>query len=183
MKNDFTLHDPDTAPQGAQKFLQQAKAALGKVPNLERVMAEAPTLLEAYVKTWALFDKTSLSPIERQVVYQTANVVNGCSYCRPWHMELSLMAGLQEGEAIKLRDGQALSDPKLEALRNFTQTLIATAGHMDETAVAAFMDAGYNQQHAMEVVLGCAIKTMSNFTNALAGTPLDDEVAKWRPEN
>mgnify|MGYP001796603338 CR=1 FL=1 len=75
----FPLHDPATAPDAARPLMAEAQAALGKVPNLERVMAEAPALLEAYVKTWAKFDSTTLSPAERQVVYQVAKDQNGCS--------------------------------------------------------------------------------------------------------
>ena len=37
-------------------------------------------------------------------------------------------------------------------------------------------------QQALEVVLGLAVKTMSNFTNSITGTPLDREVKNlaWR---
>lgn len=182
MKNGFTLHDPETAPEASRGLLRQAEAALGKVPNLERVMAEAPPLLEAYVKTWAMFDTTTLTPAERQVVYQVANVGNGCTYCRPWHAMLSKMAGMSREEAIRLRDGEPLTDPRLEALRLFANAVLETRGHVDEETFGRFLAAGYTRAQALEVVLGLAIKVMSNYTNALAGTPLDREVSGWRPE-
>ncbi|MEM9205365.1 MAG: carboxymuconolactone decarboxylase family protein [Pseudomonadota bacterium] len=179
MKNGYTLHDPETAPKASRALLKEAEAALGKVPNLERVMAEAPPLLEAYVKTWAMFDETSLSPIERQVVYQVANVRNGCTYCQPWHAHLSALAGMERAEAEKLRDGDPLSDPKLEALRVFATLVLETKGYVEPAAFEAFLSAGFTRAQALEVVLGLSIKVMSNYTNALAGTPLDDEVKAW----
>lgn len=181
MKNGFTLHDPGTAPVESRPLLKEAEAALGKIPNLERVMAEAPPLLEAYVKTWAIFEETSLTPAERQVVYQVANVANGCTYCRPWHAMLSKMAGMPREEALRLRDGAALADPRLEALRVFSLAVLETRGDVDEDTFAAFVAGGYTRAKALEVVLGLAIKVMSNYTNALAGTPLDEEVSGWTP--
>ena len=44
----------------------------------------------------------------------------------------------------------------------------------------AFFDAGYSDVQALEVILGLATKLMSNYTNSIAGTPLDKEVEKLR---
>jgi AhpD family alkylhydroperoxidase len=63
------------------------------IPNLERVMANAPALLATYSFGWEVFDETSLSPVERQIVYQTANFENECNYCVPWHTLLVKQAG------------------------------------------------------------------------------------------
>ena len=180
MKNGFELHDPDTAPEASQALLHQAAQALGKVPNLERVMAGAPALLRAYVETWAVFEETSLTPAERQVVYQVANVENGCEYCRPWHAYLSSLTNMNAEDVPQLRDGEPLKNPKHEALRQFTKATLETRGAVDKTAFNEFLDAGFTHQQALEVVLGLAIKVMSNYTNALAGTPLDPEVDRWR---
>ncbi len=181
MRAGFQVHDPETAPAEARPLLDEAAANLGKVPNLERVMSEAPALLEGYVRLWDLFDRTTLSEVERQVVYQAANVFNGCNYCRPWHAKLSVAAGLPRGEALVLRDGGALADPRLEALRQFTVRVLETRGRVPEAEVATFLEAGFTRTHALEVVLGIAVKVMSNYTNSLAGTPLDEEVKRWAP--
>ncbi|MGF1588067.1 MAG: hypothetical protein ACFCU7_02295 [Pleurocapsa sp.] len=45
--------------------------------------------------------------------------------------------------------------------------------------IDAFYQVGYTPQQALEVVLGIAIKTMSNYTNSIAGTPLDDVVKSY----
>lgn len=76
----FPLHDLITAPPASAALLAQTQHAFGMIPNLERSMATAPALLEAYSTLWALFDSTSFSPAERQIVYQTINIEHGCSY-------------------------------------------------------------------------------------------------------
>ena len=152
------------------------------IPNLEKVMASAPLLLSGYSALWDLFDQTTLSPIERQVVYLTANYENECDYCVPWHSLLAKKAGM-DGQSIEaLRSGAPLLDHKLDALRTFARSLIANRGKASQAELNAFFSVGYTEVQAMEVILGLAVKVMSNYTNSIAGTPLDPEVEKLRWE-
>jgi uncharacterized peroxidase-related enzyme len=176
----FQIHTETTAPEVSKPLLEQAKKNLGMIPNLERVMAESPALLEGYVHLWELFDTTSLSPIERQVVYQTANFENQCEYCVPWHTKLAQIAGMAPNEIEALRQGAELEDPRLESLRQFTKSLILNRGKIVEAELKAFFAVGYSAQQALEVILGIAVKTMSNYTNSIAGTPLDKAVERLR---
>ncbi len=80
MSDAFPLHDRTTAPKAAISALQATQMAYGMIPNLERVMASAPALLKGYGALWTLFDSTSFSAAERQIVYQTINVEHGCTY-------------------------------------------------------------------------------------------------------
>lgn len=178
----FPLHDETTAPEAAREHLEATRRSFGMIPNLERVMANAPALLATYSFGWEVFDETSLSPVERQIVYQTANFENECNYCVPWHTLLAKQAGA-DGETVDaLRKGSSLPDPRHEALRQFTRTLILNRGKATTADLEAFLEAGFTTQQALEVVLGIAIKTMSNFTNSIAGTPLDAQVARliWK---
>ena len=176
MSPHFTLHDEKSAPPDAVATLERSREALGKIPNLERVMAEAPPLLKGYWALWDLFDETSLSPAERQVVYLAANFENNCGYCVPWHTLLARKAELDPACIEALRSGTPLPDPKLEALALFTRQLIEHRGHPSHLALEAFLAAGWEPRHALEVILGCAVKVMSNYTNGIAGTPLDSQV-------
>lgn len=172
----FPLHDESSAPEAARDALASTHANFGMIPNLERVMASAPALLTAYSTGWDLFDTTSLTEIERQVVYQTANFENDCAYCVPWHSYLAKKAGMDPGDLEALRTGAQLPTGKLEALRRFTRQMIHNRGKVSPADLQAFFDSGYTERQALEVVLGLAVKTMSNFTNSIAATPLDREV-------
>ena len=44
--------------------------------------------------------------------------------------------------------------------------------------MAAFLNAGYTRTQVLEVVLGVGVKTLSNYTNHIADTPLDAAFAK-----
>ncbi|MEM6911816.1 MAG: carboxymuconolactone decarboxylase family protein [Verrucomicrobiota bacterium] len=177
----FPLHEETNAPEEAVPTLQHSAQSLGKIPNLEKVMASAPPLLKGYWALWDLFEQTSLTPAEQQVVYLVANFENNCSYCVPWHTLLAKMAKLEAAHIAALRAGTELPDSKLNALAVYSRALIEHRGHPPKEATDAFFAAGYGPQQALEVVLGLAVKVMSNYTNGIAGTPLDEQVEhlKW----
>ena len=171
----FAILGEDDAPEKSLPYLAKAKAAFGLIPNVEGVMAQAPGLLASYMTAWDEFGETSFTAVEQQVVYLTANFENNCQYCVPWHSIIADGAGMSEVDVDALRNGAQLQDQKQEALRVFTRDVIRTQGSIAPAELKAFLDAGYNQQHALEVILGVAVKIMSNYTNSIAQTPLDKE--------
>ncbi len=112
-------------------------------------------------------------------VYQTANFENECDYCVPWHTLLSKQVKMPPEDIEALRTGAKLANSRHEELRRFTRALIRSQGKIVEADLDAFLAAGYTPQQALEVVLGIAIKTMSNYTNSIAGTPLDKVVKSY----
>ena len=76
----FPLNTEGTVPEAAIPMLQNTQEAFGMAPNLERVMATAPALLESYGTLWTLFNSTSFNAVERQIVYQAINVEHNCTY-------------------------------------------------------------------------------------------------------
>lgn len=181
----FTTHTIESAPEGSKAILQGAQDALKFVPNLYATMAEAPALLKGYTTLADIFNSTSFSETERQIIMMTNNRLNGCSYCMSAHTALSKMGGVADDVIASLRSGTALADSKLEALRQFSVVINETRGWPKESDVQAFLGAGYTQQHVLEVVLGTALKVMSNYTNHMAETDLDDafKPVEWTSEN
>ncbi|MGV2827034.1 carboxymuconolactone decarboxylase family protein [Myxosarcina sp. GI1(2024)] len=170
---EFTIHTLETAPSDSKEALAHAKETFGFIPNLEGVLAEAPALLKGAMTLWDLFEATSFTPIERQVIYLTANYENACSYCMAAHSGLAKMTGMSEENIETLRNGTPMLEPKLQALRHFTQKMLQTRGWVEDSEIEAFITAGYSKQQVLEVILGIAIKVMHNYTNHIAETPLD----------
>ena len=177
----FPLHSIDSAPDGSKAILEGANKALGFVPNLYATMAEAPALLKGYTQLSTTFDTSSLSPTERQIVLLTASFENGCDYCMAAHTAISGMQKVPNDVVQALRDGTPIADAKLEALRTFTRRLVQARGWAEAGDVQALLDAGYERSTVLEVVLGVGLKTMSNYLNHIAATPLDEafQPAKW----
>ena len=174
----YAIHTLDTAPEAAREPLAKAQRAFGFVPNLLAVMASAPSLLKAYMTLGALFDESSLTPSERQVVLLEVSYQNGCDYCVAAHTVIAGMQGVAADVVKAIRDGQPIADERLEGLRQFTAAVVQSRGWPSEEPTRAFFDAGYTQAQALEVILGVGMKTLSNYTNHLAATPLDVAFSK-----
>ena len=170
---EFTVHTIETAPNESKEALAHAKETFGFIPNLECILAEAPALLKGAMTLWDLFETTSFTPIERQIIYLTANYENACSYCMAAHSGLAKMTGMSKENIEALRNGIPVSEQKLQALRHFTQKMVQNRGWIEDDEIDAFMAAGYSKQLVLEVILGVAIKVMHNYTNHIAETPLD----------
>lgn len=174
---DFPTHSAETAPEAAKPLLEGASNAYGFVPNLLGTMAEAPSLLEGNITLAGIFEKTSLSETERQIILMTNNRLNGCAYCMAAHTTISQMAGVDADVVEALRHNTAIADAKLEALRQFAGVINETRGWPSQADVEAFIAAGYTQQTVLEVILGTSLKVMSNYTNHIAETDIDSAFA------
>lgn len=176
---DFTLHDVDSAPKDSKPLLEGSKKSMGMIPGLHAVMAEAPGLLKGYQTLHGLFTKTSFDASEQTVVWQTINVENECHYCVPAHTGIAQMMKVPEEITEALRNETKLPDDKLEALRDFTLAVVRKRGNVSRQDLQVFHDAGYGQQQVLEVILGVAQKTMSNYVNHIAETPIDEPFQKF----
>ena len=178
----FPLLEKDTAPEASVKWLEKAEENFGLIPNVEKIMALSPELLTGYMTMWDGVSTCSLDEQERQIVYLTANYENECNYCVPWHSILAEQSGIKESDIKALCGGGQLSNPKHQVLSTFTSRLILNRGKVSKLQMQEFFDAGYTDQQALEVILGLAVKMISNYTNSIAGTPLDREAEhkRWK---
>lgn len=172
----FKYYDSIDAEDGASDILKQAERQYGgKAPNLYRVMAESPAELQAYTVVMELFTQhTTFTPTEQQVVFMTANFDNNCHYCVPAHTHWMKLLKIEDSIIEDLRNGKDLADNKLRALQTFTKILMNKRGHVTEKELQNFFSAGYSEKQALEVIVGLSAKVLSNFTNAITNTELDE---------
>lgn len=175
-KTGFTVHDKESAPEASRPLLDKVKQRSGFVPNIIGVGAEAPAWLEAYVSLGDILGRTSLSKEEQQVVLLAVSMQNGCDYCAAAHTASGERAGVPAEAIEAIRRGQPVPDSKLEALRRFVQAVVAKQGWLSEDDLAAFLEAGYTRAQVLEVLVGVSMKTLSNYLNHVAETPLDEQL-------
>ena len=176
---DFSLHDKQSAPEESQALLDNSVNAFGMIPNLHAVMAEAPGLLEGYQVLHQLFLDSSFDDEETTVVWQTINVEHNCHYCVPAHTGIAKSMKVDDGIIEALRNETPLPTERLEALRTFTLAVVRERGFVDDATVQTFLDADYTKRNVLEVILGLSQKVMSNYTNHLAETPIDEPFKKF----
>ena len=181
--NEFTVHTTESAPTPSKDILASVQKKFGFIPNLMGELAEVPAALKAYTMLSELLGQTSLSPIEQQIVLAAVSIANGCEYCVAAHSAGLKSAGLAPDQLDALRGGHPLTDLKLEALRAFASAIVERRGWIKQSDLQHFLDAGYRREQLFEVLVGVAMKTISNYANHIAGTPLDPPLQPfaWEP--
>jgi uncharacterized peroxidase-related enzyme len=175
------LRSHDDAPAEARPALAAAEKNNGFLPNLLRVLANAPVALETYLTVSGINARASLTLAEREVVQITAAATHGCGFCVAGHTAIATKkAGLDAGTIEALRQRQPVGDARLAAVAAFTSAVIATRGQVADADLAAFKSAGFNDQQALEVVLGVSLATLCNFANNLGQPPLNPQLEAFR---
>ncbi len=179
----FVILTVDSAPIEARPALQAAQGKFGFLPNLLGELAAAPAALQAYLTLNELLGKTSFSPAAQQVILITVSRTNDCDYCVAAHTAGAKMAKLADDQIDAVRRGGPLADPQLEALRAFTAAVVEQRGHVSEVQLQDFLTSGHTQAQVFEVLVGVAMKTLSNYANHIADTPLDPQLQPfaWEP--
>lgn len=170
----FTYYEVENAPEESKPLMQQSLSTLGMLPNLHKILAEAPATYKAYNQMFSSFMReTTLTPLEQQVVFMTSNFENNCHYCVPGHTWMMKSAKMPDDVIEALRNGTEIPEPKLQALHDYTKALLDNRGHIGDAKLNEFLQAGYTKRQALEVLTGLAAKLISNFTNGITHTEID----------
>lgn len=169
----YAVHTHDTAPTASQALLEGVRKANGFVPNILAVFAEEPAVLRGYLGMSEAFDGSSLDKRERQIVQLAAAVANRCHYCVAAHSTIAPYEGVGESTIAAIRAGGTPSDARDAALAQLTRALVEKRGFLSKANQEAFFAAGYGKAQLLAVVFGVAMKTLTNYVNHIAQTPLD----------
>ena len=175
---------PDTAPAASQAILETTKAQLGMVPNLYAEMAHSPGLINTYRLGYDSFrSESGFNKTEQEIVLLAISRFHECTYCVAVHSVIAdrNKIPVEITEAIRL--GNAIPDARLQALNGFTTTMLATRGRPSPLNLEQFLAAGYSEKLVLEIILAIAVKTISNYTNHIFDTPLDEGFSHraWTP--
>lgn len=175
------LRTIEDAPEAAKELLAAAEKRNGYLPNLLRVLANAPVALETYLTVSGINARSSLSLAERETVQITAAATHGCGFCVAGHTAIAYkQAGLDKATVDALRNLGHVPDERLEAVARFTKAMIAARGQVDTVDFEAFKTSGFTDEAALEVVLGVSLATLCNFANNLGGALLNPQLEAYR---
>jgi AhpD family alkylhydroperoxidase len=169
----FQALESELALPAARPMLSATRQSFGFVPSPVAKAARSPGLLKQLLGGLTAFERSSLAPLEREVVAMTVAFENECHYCMALHS--AQLAATPDSERLlgELRAGAVLSAPRLEALRQFVLALLRTRGRPSETAWTQFEAAGYSEEDALDVLLGVGAYWLSTVGNVLMGAELD----------
>lgn len=152
-------------------------------PNIHDVLDRAPTALDTYKAIEKGFTGGSLSEVERTIVLLAASYENRCTYCVPVYTMKARSLGMDETTIEALRSGGPLPEERHDVLSRVTRSLVRNRGQLPAELRTRFTEVGFSEDQLIEVVLGIAQKTVTNYVNALFEPELDEKLqpARWEP--
>lgn len=179
----FVDHTVETAPSESRRAMTATEKRFGYLPVAIARYAESPQLLDGFLKLSAMFETTSLDPLARETMIMTVAARYRCHLCVAMHSAKLAQLDADPGLVAALRAEKPAPDERLAAMQSFTHTVIDTAGDVPAPALDAFLAAGFTKRHALDVVFGIGIYTMSTFANRLTDAPVDEPLAShaWSP--
>jgi uncharacterized peroxidase-related enzyme len=155
-----------------RRLLGQVRAKLGLLPNLFRVLADAPGALEGYLNfSAALADGTLDDRIREQIALAVAES-NLCDYCLGAHAFLGQRAGLTPDE-IESAIRASASDPKTDAILKLARNIVVQRGEISDSDLRRARIAGLTDGEVVETVANVALNIFSNYINHVARTAVD----------
>lgn len=168
----FQLIDPAAAEGKAKTLLDAVKAKMGLVPNMTRVMANAPAALDAYLQMSGALAGGTLNAKVREQIALTVGETNLCGYCLSAHTLIGGKVGLPADEIASARRATS-SDAKTAALLKFARALVLQKGEVSDAAIAETRAAGAKDGELLEVVANVALNIYTNYVNHVAKTAID----------
>lgn len=171
--------DMGSATEEQKAILEKAEKQVGFIPNMYSNMANLPVLLDTYLHGYDAFRQQSdLSPAEQEVVFLAISQQNDCHYCMAAHSTLAAnYSGVPADTLEAIRQGETIDDPKFAALFAMAVDMNNSRGRPSPAIVKGFMDVGYTEKHLLAIVLALSVKTLSNYSNHLFATEVDEMFA------
>lgn len=171
----FNVPTKNEVSEDNQQIFNALESKLGFTPNLYAYFAKNKTALADYL---ALQNRSStLRAKEKEVVNLVTSQINGCRYCQSAHTAIGKMNGFSDEQVLEIRSGKASFDGKLNALANFTASVVENRGKVSDSDKTAFFEAGYTEEGMIDVVVLVGDKIMSNYIHNLTQFDIDFPVA------
>lgn len=163
----------DEAPEASRDQLRAVEKSVGSVPNLYRLVATSPAMLDGYLGLNGALAKGALAPATRERIALAVAEQNGCGYCLAAHSYLGeKVAKLSLDEIAANRRGGS-SDAKADAAVTFAVALVQERGQVSASSVQALRDAGYADAEFLEIIGHVALNTFTNYVNEALDTEID----------
>ncbi len=164
--------DPTAATGKAGELLGAVKAKMGLVPNMTRVMANSPAVLEGYLGFAGALGHGTLSAKIREQIALVVAETNRCSYCLSAHTAIGKMVGLSPAELAAARHGTS-TDARTVAALKFAQTLVIRQGDATDEDVQRVRAAGFGDGEIAEIVAHVGLNVFTNYFNKATGVEID----------
>lgn len=164
--------EPAQASGKAKQLLDGVEAKLGMTPNMMKIMAQSPAVLEAYLNFAGTLGRGSLDAKVREQIALVVGQTNSCGYCVAAHTALGKAAGLNTEEIESSRSGHS-ANLKVAVGLEFARRIVNQRGMLSDEDLALARTAGFSDAEIVEIVAHVALNVLTNYLNLVAQTEVD----------
>ncbi len=159
----------------SQKTLEGIKTGMGFLPNVFAYIGHSASVLKGYMVFGRT--KTIFTEKEGEVINLVTSQIRGCKYCLAAHTAVSKKAGFTDEEILEIRKNNITFDAKLKVLGNMVAETVKNDGRVSEETQKAFYEAGYTEQHLVDMIFVITKISFTNYINNVTEIPIDFPVA------
>ena len=164
--------DPANATGKSKQLLDAVQSKLGIIPNLMRVLANAPAALEGYLNFSGALAGGVLSAKVREQIAVAVAQSNSCDYCLSAHTFLGSKAGLSEKEIADARNAISATD-KDNAILKLALVIVVQHGQVSDDAFKNARASGVSDAEIVETIAHVGLNIFTNYFNHVAQTVVD----------
>ena len=156
----------EAATGKARELLEAVQAKLKITPNMTRVMASSPAVLEAYLAFSGALSHGALDAKLQEQIALAVGEQNPCQYCVSAHTAIGKMTGLSGSEIQQAREARSSSARNTAALQ-FARELVAKRGRATEADVETVRRAGFTDGEIAEIIAHVAMNISQTTSTTL----------------
>lgn len=168
----LTAIQPQAATGKAKELLDALQAKLKITPNMMKVMANSPAVLEAYLSFSGALANGALDAKLREAIALEVGEQNSCQYCVSAHTAIGKMTGLTDSEIQLAREARSGS-ARNAAVLQFAREPVAKKGRATDADVEAVRRAGFSDGEIAEIIAHVALNIFTNYFNNTAEVEVD----------
>jgi uncharacterized peroxidase-related enzyme len=164
--------EPDHATGAIRRLFAEVRAKFGLVPNLFRVLANAPAALEGLMGLSAALARGALDEKTREQLALAIAESNLCAYCLCGHTAMAAKIGLtrvQIDDAIRAN----AADARTDAILKLARSIVVQRGELSDADLGRARAGGLNDGEIVETVANVALNIFENYMSHVARFPID----------
>jgi uncharacterized peroxidase-related enzyme len=164
--------DPARVSGAIGRLFAEIRAKFSLVPNLFRVLANAPVALEGFMSLDAALAGGALAEKTREQLALAVAESNLCAYCVSAHKAMGAKVGLSRDEvedAIRAR----AADARTDAILKLARSIVVQRGELTDADLACARAAGLSDGDVVETVANVALNIFENYMSHVARVPID----------
>jgi uncharacterized peroxidase-related enzyme len=171
-QNRIQLVDPDRATGSIKRLFAEIRAKFALVPNLFRVLANAPAALEGLMGLSAALARGALDEKTREQLALAIAESNLCPYCLSAHTAMAAKIGLSRAEIDDAIRASA-ADARTDAILKLARSIVVQRGELSDADLGRARAGGLSDGEIVETVANVALNIFENYISHVARVPID----------